>query len=270
MSGRVRLGLDGERGFVLLIVLWTLVLLGLLGTQLAARARGEAGVALSARDAATLESAADGGVSAAIFHIMGGAAAADGVPRTSRLGPIVLTTTITNEAGRINPNSSPVILMRGLLQALGLDDRAAADLSDGIMRWRSAAESVAPRYQQAGLPYRPSGMPFQTLNEIGLVLGVTPPLLAALKPHLSLFEEGDVDARYADPVVTQALGLAAHGGTPWRALHVTVDDLVARITVAAEASAGRRFVRSAEVRFAAHPEPGTAGYAVLSWDTEGS
>ncbi len=260
----------GERGFVLLIVLWTLVLLGLLGTQLAARARGEATIALSARDAATLEAAADGGVRAAILHIMGGTAAADAVARTSRLGPIVLTTTIANEAGRINPNSSPVILMRGLLQAMGLDDRAASAVTDGIVEWRSAADSAAPRYRQAGLPYAPSGVPFQTLDEIGLVLGVTPRLLAILKPHLSLFQEGDVDARYADPLVAQALGLAARGGTPLRALHVTVDDLLTRITVEAEASGGRRFVRSAEVRFPAHPEPGAAGYAVLSWDNGGS
>jgi general secretion pathway protein K len=258
----------GQSGFVLLIVLWTLVILALLGTQLGVGARAEWRVAEDTRAAALLESAADGGIGAAIFHILGRAWAADSLPRESRFGAIRLTTTIANEAGRINPNTSAYPLMVALLHVVSHDQRRAGELANAMLLWRTRPEAILAQYRGAGLPYGPSGAAFQSVEELGLVLGMTPELLRALRPHLSLFQQGDVDRRFADSVVRQALDEAGPAAAPLAALNVRLDDLLARITVLARGAGGRSFVRAAEVRFAAHPDAGAPLYTILSWENE--
>ena len=72
------------------------------------------------------------------------------------------------------------------------------------------------QYQAAGLPYGPANRPFDSLDELGLVLGMTPTLLARMRPFLSVYQEGDtpdkVDyeacARVADGVDHVVRGLA--------------------------------------------------------------
>ena len=60
----------GQRGFALLIVLWTLVLLSLILAQLLSAGRSEAQLATKLRDAAVAEAVADGAVQDTLFHLM--------------------------------------------------------------------------------------------------------------------------------------------------------------------------------------------------------
>src|SRR6202011_359383 len=57
------------RGFVLLIVLWSVGLLALLGAQLTATARVQLRMAMVARDTAIVEAAADGAIRQAMFAV---------------------------------------------------------------------------------------------------------------------------------------------------------------------------------------------------------
>src|SRR5277367_4288128 len=59
-----------QRGFALLIVLWTLVLLVLLVTQLTAAGRTETRIAANLRSGAAAEAAAEGAVYEALFHLL--------------------------------------------------------------------------------------------------------------------------------------------------------------------------------------------------------
>src|ERR1700682_5076742 len=59
-----------DKGMVLLIVLWWLVLLAFLATQLAATTRTAAMIASNLRDSASAEAAADGAVNEAIFQFL--------------------------------------------------------------------------------------------------------------------------------------------------------------------------------------------------------
>ena len=64
---------------------------------------------------------------------------------------------------------------------------------------------IAARYAAAGRDYAPSGAPFASPDELGAVLGMTPDLLARLKPHLTVFTDGDPSTATQDVVVAQAL-----------------------------------------------------------------
>ena len=78
-------GDDRQRGFALLIVLWTLALLALLGTQLLATSRQHVQLAHNLLDAAALEAAANGAVQQAIFGVLD-SSLATGVPTEAPCG----------------------------------------------------------------------------------------------------------------------------------------------------------------------------------------
>src|SRR5262245_1680385 len=111
-----------QRGFALLIVLWTLVLLTLLGAQIVARGRGEARLAGNLRSAAIAEAAANGAVEEAIFHLLDGSSRrwlADGTAHLIRFPAAVVEVRIADEAGKINPNLASKALLQALLLRVG-------------------------------------------------------------------------------------------------------------------------------------------------------
>jgi len=67
-------GTARQRGFALLIVLWSMALLALIGTRITAAGHVEAQLATNLRANAIAEAAADGAVFEALFHFMDGSA----------------------------------------------------------------------------------------------------------------------------------------------------------------------------------------------------
>ena len=276
-----------ERGFALLIVLWTLVLLSLLVSAMAASGSLRTRQAGDLRRNAQLEAAADGGVELAAFHLLdaslppaGGHWFADGREhRVRQDGGLVLSIRLFNEAGKVNPNRAQAALLAALLQASGADARNAATIATNIVAWRFFG-SMGADYQAAGRDYQPPGGAFESLNELGLVLGMTPPLLAAVTPHLSLYQDGDPDPTLADPVVRSALLLAgADPNAPAPAGTATQgppDESAVTVVVDAEDGAGHRFRRRAIVLGGAGGSGGQTGgaagaaegrpFRVMSWD----
>src|SRR5260370_33283326 len=70
-----------------------------------------------------------------------------------------------------------------------------------------SAELVA-EYRAAGLDYAPPGSPLETVDELRRVRGMTADLLAALRPHLTLFGPAEPNPASADPIVAAARALA--------------------------------------------------------------
>jgi general secretion pathway protein K len=268
-----------ERGFALLIVLWTLVPLALLITQLAAAGRGEARLTRNLLDAATAEAAADGAVFEAVSRLLDANArhwASDGGSHALRLERTDVAVRIEDESGKINPNEASSDLLTALLRAVGLDTRASAGLALAIARWRfpsgqtaegetARGEGAASAYRAAGRRYAPPEAPFQSLDELGLVLGMTPDLLARLRPHLTLYHAGDPDPRAADPVVAAALRLLTD-----TAIRPPSDSGAGRVVTIVATAAGAnnsRFTRRAVVRVGAAADGGA--YRILEWDRGG-
>jgi general secretion pathway protein K len=95
----------------------------------------------------------------------------------------------------------------------------------------------------------PPGQPFESLDEIGLVLGVTPALLACLRPRLSLYRDTDPDPNAVDPAVRRALTETL--GSPPPITDAAVDESVVTISVVATGREGARAVRQATLRMEA-------------------
>ncbi len=210
-----------QRGFALLIVLWTLVLLALMGTQLLATARQGSQLARNLLDAAALEAAANGAVQQAIFGLLDSSNRhwnAGDATRIVRIGRAIIAVDIEDESDKVNPNFASAGLLQALLVQVGANPVTAAALAASIVEWRSAGgapgrpDAATARYIAAHRDYAPSGAPFTSLDELEAVLGMTPDLLARLRPHLTVFTDGDPNAATHDVMVAQAMAMAGEHG----------------------------------------------------------
>lgn len=197
----------------MLIVLWAMVLLSLLLTQLTSAGRNEAQLAANLRRAAEVEAAADGAVYEAAFHLLSAGAARWPPAGHYRItiGPATVMIDIENLAGRVNPNTASQSLLQALLLVVGVDRSVAAGIAASAMDWRSPGQMArangakAPQYRAAGLGYGPPNAPFQSLDELGAVLGMTPGIMARLSQHLSIYAPDSPDPNLADAVVARAM-----------------------------------------------------------------
>ena len=254
-----------EHGFALLIVLWTMVLLALVFTQLVSAGRGEAQLAANLRAEAVAEATADGAAYEAIFRLLDPSPSqwlADGAPHISQAEGGREVVSIADLSGSVNPNTAPPPLLASLLEELGADKTQADSAGEAMVEWRSPdvqGRFGADRYAAAGLPYRPARSGFQSIDEVGLVLGMTPSLLALLAPHLSLANPDNPNPLRADPVVLRAMQ-AAGIDIAVEAKPEPVRNVM--ITAAVITRSGARFVRRATVRLGSH-----ALFEILGWDS---
>jgi general secretion pathway protein K len=95
---------------------------------------------------------------------------------------------------------------------------------------------------------------------------MTPAVLAAIRPHLSLFGPPQPDAAHADPVVAAILAAGAPGNPIAASPRnpQAPDVVTARITADADGPGNARVRHVAVVRVG-QMLPG--GYAILAWDS---
>ena len=257
-----------DDGFALIIVLWTLVLLTVIATQIAATGRSEARLAANLRGAAVAQAAADGCVFEAIQRLLGDPAGLwppDPAPRAMARPGAQAVIRLSSEDGKIDLNSAPPEVLAALLRAVGVDRIQALALALDIALWRFPSVRTTeriPAYQQAGLAYGPPGEPFQTLSELRLVLGMTAAIYERLLPHVTVFHDGEPDLRAADPILREALAALGVHGEPGQGQ--ARPGRIAVIDVEAEAAGGSRASRHAVVRIGAPTDRG--GWTILAWE----
>jgi general secretion pathway protein K len=241
-----------------------MVLLGLIGTGLGLAGRSAVVIARNLRTAAQLQAQADGAVQVTIFRLLGGAPPAPDDP----LLPPHTTVAVSEEAGKINPNVVSGEILEGLLWAAGYDSRIA----DRILDWRSPGQfprrygAKATQYRDAGRPFGPPGSPVLDLDELGLVLGVSPAIVNDLKADLTLAYQGAPVPGLAGPRVLEAL-VIAHELAPAAPPASPDPARAVCITAAAHGADGSEATRRACVRL----DPGYPGlpWRVLEWSTAG-
>jgi general secretion pathway protein K len=263
-----------QRGFALLIVLWSMALLTLIGTRITAAGRGETQLATNLRAAAVAEAAADAAVFEALYHYMDGSSAhwpADGRQRRLRLPQAQADVTLVDESRKISLNNSALPLLHGLLKAIGVPQRQTLALTDQIADWRSPTQmplrqgAKAPQYRAAKRDWGPPDQPFRSVEELGLVLSMTPDILARLRPYISPFVESSPKPDDADPVIAAALAAAAANGAPLLAFD---EPPAVFITAVAVGAGGGRFTRRAVIRLNTDlaSNPTEPQFFILDWD----
>jgi general secretion pathway protein K len=234
-------------------------------TQLVSSGRSETELAANLREAAEVQAVADGALYQAIFHLLDPSPArwaTNAATHEVRLADATAAVSIIDLAGRVNPNTASQQLLSALMTELGEPRTAADAIAEAIVDWRAPegqGRFGAASYAAAGLSYRPAASGFQSLDELDLVLGMTPSLLALLGPHLSLTNPDNPDPRHADPVVLRAMKDIGIEDEPSRRSGGIRNVM---ITATVIDRSGARFVRQATVRLGA-----AAPYEILSWNT---
>jgi general secretion pathway protein K len=267
-----------HRGFALLIVLWALVLVAFVIAHVTATGRTELRIASNVAAAAAAQAAADGAIFHAIYKLSDPRPQTrwplDGDVREVRVGNIRVVVRLEDEDARINPNTASQVLLEALLQKTGSDPDTAQRLGGAIEDWVGNSNSdfhqrddIDAAYKAAGLNYTPPGKALESLDELGRVLGMTPQVLAAIRPYLTLYSDQGPEPEHADPVVASALALAERL-TPVPSsvpnLDIPINDTkTARITAVAYGP-GSAEVRTVAVVRVGNGEPD--GYEVLARD----
>jgi general secretion pathway protein K len=260
-------------GFALIIVLWTLVLIAFIVAQVTSSGRTEIRIAGNLVADAVAEAADDGAIFAALFNLADPNPAQrwplDGTVHELTIGNSRVIVRLEDEAGRINPNSASPALLEALLRVTGSDPETARRLVEAIGEWVGSAPAARPQnavladYSAAGLDYGPPSAPIETLDELGRVIGMTPAVLAAIRPHLTLFGPPEPNPASADPVVAAALAeVSPPSQTPNPPNQPSFDLLTVRIEASAVGPGTARVSKTAIARVGAML-PG--GYSVLAW-----
>ena len=292
MSRREAGGDGRQAGLALVLVLWVLTLLSLIAAAFLTSSRSEM-LAVRARiDAARAEALADGAVHWAIERLLvlmsdedvrdrvGLRLPIDGRPVTVPITGGEVQLRVQDMGGLIDLNAAEAPLIEGILVAVGIDPALAGLLADRILDFRDPDDRPRPNgaedagYQAAGLPYEAKDAPFDRVDELRQIPGMTPEIVARLAPFVTTLS----GARGIDPAVAPATVLAAVPGLagPQRALILegrreggsaaqpaqgSNAALVAssrssfRIIAAARADGGGRFVREAVIQLRAGASP---------------
>lgn len=186
-----------ERGWALVAVLCVVAMLSLMAAAAQDFTLTSSRFERRVWDQARADAALDAGITRAILGVCRGNPTdpwrIDGVPRPFAFGGNTIELSIQDESGRFDLNMIDVSMLNALLRSAGLGNEHADVLADRILDWRSPSNlhslhgATDDDYAAAGLHYHQRHGPFQTVDELRLVLGMTPQLFARIRPALTVY-----------------------------------------------------------------------------------
>ncbi len=219
----------GQRGLALVAVLWALVLLAVIAATVLSESRTQSRLARNFLDAAQAEALADGGVYRAMEGLARPNAAGgwrvDGTVYAWARPEGEVRIRIEDEGGKIDLNRANGRLLGNLFLAAGLEPGRAEALAAAVQDFRDADDTRRPDgaedsdYAGAGLPHGAKDAPFDAVEELAQVYGMTRKIYAAVAGAITVHARTRrPDAKVAPPLVIAALqgrgGTAAPGSPP--------------------------------------------------------
>lgn len=186
-----------ERGIALVLVLWSVTLLTVIASSFSYSSRTETMLSRTQIAASRARMIADAGIERAFYELIKPVSDPtrwkfDGRTYTWEFDGVSVRITLRDETAKLDINEAPAELIRGLLKHAGLNDLEVASLSDAIADWRDADDFRRPNgaeardYEAAGRDYIPSNRPFESIEDLRLVLGMTPDLFKKLRGALTV------------------------------------------------------------------------------------
>lgn len=206
-----------QRGIALVLVLWMTTLLTVIAASFVFSMRTDTLLAQNLVVSAHAQAAADAGVQRALYELFKPGSdlqrwKGDGQAHQWEFDGAKVSVVAQDVSGKIDLNSASDALLKGLLKSAGLDDERSSALLDAILDWRDADDlrrlngAEASEYQASGLKYKPANAPFETVDELQRVLGMTPQLFVKLSGALTVdSRQGGINAAVATKNVLLAI-----------------------------------------------------------------
>lgn len=123
---------------------------------------------------------------------------------------------LADEERKINLNTADVVVLQRLCVTVGIDDADAAVIAASIIDWRDKDSVVAPPglgaedpyYRGLLEPYDAKDAPFDVIEELTLVKGMTAEYFGKLNDYVTVHGNGKVNINTAPEAVLSALGLS--------------------------------------------------------------
>jgi general secretion pathway protein K len=204
-----------QRGVALLVVMWACTLLAILLGGYAALAHTEGLQAGYQFQQTRAHYAAEAGVMRAIYALQAPNVherwTADG-----RVYPFVfedakVAVSVVSESGKVDLNAASPDVLANLFRNAGVDAPHASAIAQAIVDWRSfpmTPQQVTQRaavYAAAGRDYAPRSAPFASVEELQMVLGITPALYQVVAPYVTIWS----GRASPDPSTAPLLALAS-------------------------------------------------------------
>lgn len=186
-----------QRGVALLLVLWACTLLAVLLGGLATLARTEGLQARYQFAQTRAHYAAEAGLMRAVYALQDPQPSqrwfADGRPYRFQFDGAQLVVNAVSEAGKVDLNAAMPSVLQALFVAAGSRPDAAQKLAAQVVDWRappavaSAGAQGDAAYAAAGRSYRPRHAPFASIEEVQMVLGMTPALYRRIANDITIW-----------------------------------------------------------------------------------
>jgi general secretion pathway protein K len=210
------LKVSSQNGVALVLVLWITVMLMIMAGAFSLTLQREAKLIENLKVKSEASAAAEAGLNYALLMLALKdpeiSWKADGSMREVPFNGSVLRIKIGDEGGKIDLNFATRELLVKMFNSVDVESGVADKLADAIIDWRDANDDVhlngAERkdYVQHHLPYTPRNAPFQSVEELQFVLGVTPKLYKVVEPMLTVYsQKSGVDKTKASPQVLRIL-----------------------------------------------------------------
>jgi general secretion pathway protein K len=196
-------------------VLWSIGLLSMLAVSLLSSGTMSYRLARNGLEAVQLDAAMDATVNRAVLALLDPRAdkrwRVDSVAQSLEFEGITIEVTVQDELGRLDLNHVAASALHRLLVSARLDAMAASKLVDKILDWREPGDSrrlngaKARDYRLAGLAQAPRNGPFQSVNELRLVMDMTEELFKRIRPALTVYS----GSQFVDPQFAPAEALSA-------------------------------------------------------------
>lgn len=185
-----------QQGLALVLVLWTLSLMMIMAGSFALSMRREASVALGIKDNAQGVAAAEAGIAIAEMMLLNPDQNrrwhSDGSVYQIDFVDTLVRVRLLAESGKIDINAADPTLLQSLLTQAPVDPDQQTALLGAILDWRDSDDLVniegaeSKEYHAAGLKYTPRNQPFQSIEELQMVLGMNEAILKYLEPLITV------------------------------------------------------------------------------------
>lgn len=192
---------NGQKGLALVLVLWVLSLLMIMAASFSLTMNRETSLIIGIKNNAVALAAADAGIAIAEMMLLN----PDQNKRWRTDGSVyqilfldtLVRVRLLAETGKIDINKADQIQLQSLMTQAPVEAEQQTALIGAILDWRDADDLIhidgaeKKEYEAAGLKYQPSNQPFQSVEELQMVLGMNESILKWIEPLITVYSDSN-------------------------------------------------------------------------------
>lgn len=205
-----------QKGMALVLVLWVLSLLTIMAGSFALSMRRESSIVAGIKNNAQAKAIAESGIAMAEMMLLNPDPVkgwrADGSIYEINATGAKIRVRLLSESGKLDINKADETLLNGLMTYAPVEAEQQIKLASAILDWRDEDDLVhiegaeKQEYQDAGLSYPPRNKPFQSVEELQLVLGMNKSVFLWIEPLVTVYSgQQQVNLQVATKEVLQVI-----------------------------------------------------------------